>query len=151
MAEFESNSCFSFENKTLGILGEERMWMSMDMGEYQESEYKESSKKDTMMGTPVSASSRHVTCQENRVFFFSFQQRAIQNFPQWMIAYSLQTREKDKFWGFNLCNDFSMPLRDGMPSLLSAAVSLIFLLLCSSCHPTVYFHIIPLVGHGKTL
>lgn len=52
MAEFESNSCFSFENKTLGILGEERMWMSMDMGEYQESEYKESSKKDTMMGTP---------------------------------------------------------------------------------------------------
>lgn len=70
MAEFESNSCFSFENKTLGILGEERMWMSMDMGEYQESEYKESSKKDTMMGTPVRASSRHVTCQENLVFFF---------------------------------------------------------------------------------
>lgn len=45
MPEFESNSCFSFENKTLGILGEERMWIFMDMGEYKESEYKESSKK----------------------------------------------------------------------------------------------------------
>lgn len=28
--------------------------------------------KDTMMGTPVSASSRRVTCQENLFFFFFF-------------------------------------------------------------------------------
>lgn len=58
------------------------MWMFMDMGEYKESELIVK-QQDTWMGTPVSASSRHMTCQVNWFFFFfSFFSLPTKSYPK---------------------------------------------------------------------
>ena len=126
------------------------MWMFMDMGEYKESELRVK-QQDTWMGTPVSASTRHVTCQVNWVFFFFSPSNKELSKTSPSEQEHIHCKQGKRTNSGDLTYVMIFNASKGWNAFTpECCFKFDLLLLCSSCHPPV-FNIIPPVGHGKTL